>query len=69
MTNNNYPVPIWKKYALTVQEAAEYFGVGEKRIRIITHNNRNANYLLWNGSKVLIKRVRFEEYLDSITYL
>ena len=69
MNNKTPSVPIWKKYALTVQEAAEYFGVGEKRIRIITHNNRNANYLLWNGSKVLIKRVRFEEYLDSITYL
>ena len=26
-------VPVWEKYMLTVQEASQYFGIGEKKIR------------------------------------
>ena len=29
----NVIVPIWEKYALTIAEAARYFGIGENRIR------------------------------------
>lgn len=29
---SNDTVSIWKKYALTIQEAAKYFGIGEKRL-------------------------------------
>ena len=28
-------VPIWEKYMLTVDEAAQYFGIGEKKIRML----------------------------------
>ena len=27
--------PVWEKYALTVSEAAAYFGIGEKKLRSI----------------------------------
>lgn len=27
------PVPIWQKYALTLEEAAEYFGIGISKLR------------------------------------
>jgi len=33
-TNTTKPyVPVWEKYALTIYEAAEYFGIGEHRLR------------------------------------
>ena len=28
-------VPIWEKYMLTVDEAVQYFGIGEKKIRML----------------------------------
>ena len=65
MANEIY-VPIWNKYALTVCEAAEYFGIGEKKLRRIIQDNRYAEYLLWIGSRVEIKRELFEKYLDDI---
>ena len=26
-------VPLWKKYALTLSEAAQYFGIGERKLQ------------------------------------
>ena len=28
-------IPIWEKYMLTVDEAVQYFGIGEKKIRML----------------------------------
>lgn len=37
---NVLSVPIWEKYMLTVDEAVQYFGIGEKKIRnLIAENN------------------------------
>ena len=42
-TNNTKPyVPIWEKYALTIYEAVEYFGIGEHRLRTLIKENRHA---------------------------
>ena len=57
--------PIWRKYALTVQEAAIYFGIGEKRIRQIIKHYPYESFILEVGSHVMIKRVLFEKYLDD----
>ena len=27
------PVPIWHKYSLSIEEAAQYYGIGVKRLR------------------------------------
>ena len=59
-------VLIKDKYCLTVEEAAVYFNIGEKSLRIVIDNNLNADYLLYVGVKVLIKRKLFETYVDSI---
>ena len=32
-------VPIWEKYMLTVDEAVQYFGIGEKKIRMLISEN------------------------------
>lgn len=62
-------IPVWEKYALTIYEAAEYFGIGEHRLREIVRQDRHAEYVLWIGVKVEIKRKLFEEYLNQINAL
>ena len=59
-------VPIWKKYTLTVQEAAMYFRIGENKIRSLIAENRDADFILWNGNRPQIKRKKFEEYVDRL---
>lgn len=57
--------PIWLKYSLSIQEAADYFGIGEKRLRQFVAENEGADFLLEIGSHIKIKRRRFEAYLDE----
>lgn len=57
-------VAIENKYALTVKEAAEYFNIGEHRIRELT-DRKDCPFVLWVGSKRLIKRNVFEKYLEK----
>lgn len=64
--NNDLKVPIWQKYTLTIEEAAAYFRIGENKLRIIISQNPNAEYLLWNGNRVQIKRVLFEKFIDGL---
>lgn len=59
-------VPIWQKYTLTIEEAAAYFRIGENKLRIMISQNPNAEYLLWNGNRVQIKRVMFEKFIDGL---
>jgi len=58
-------VPIWAKYSLTITEAAEYYGIGEKRLRSIIAENPNADFVLEIGTHIRIKRKLFEDYLDQ----
>lgn len=57
-------MPFWEQYALTIEEAASYFRIGEKKLRQIANDNIDADFLLWVGTRVLIKRELFEKYLD-----
>lgn len=57
-------VPVWEKYTLTIEEAASYFRIGETKLRRIVSENRNADFLLWNGNRPQIKRALFERYID-----
>lgn len=58
-------IPYWEKYMLTLREAAEYFHIGEKKLRQIVDENMDADFLLTSGNRIMIKRKRFEEFLDS----
>ena len=60
-------VPIWTKYSLNVSEAANYYGIGTKKIYEIIHDNPGADFLLEIGSHYRIKRVLFERFLDNAT--
>ncbi len=57
-------VPIWEKYTLTIEEAAAYFRVGENKLRKIVSENKDADYVLWNGNRPQIKRKLFEKFID-----
>ena len=52
-------VPIWEKYTLTIEEAAKYFRIGEKKLRKLVEENSDANWLIMNGNRVQIKRRQF----------
>ena len=56
-------VPVWEKSNLTLEEASAYSGIGINKLRKLS-DERNCNFVLWNGSKRLIKRRKLDEYLD-----
>lgn len=66
MTLNKEEIPFWKQYTLTIEEAAKYFHIGEKRLRQIAVEQPDAEFILRNGNRVLIKRKLFEQYIDMI---
>ena len=61
-------VPIHLKFALTLEEAAAYFGIGINRLREIS-NEKNCGFVLFVGTKRLIKRSKSETYLENISTL
>lgn len=56
-------VPIWQKATLTLEEAASYTGIGINKLRNLS-NDENCNFVLWNGSKRLLKREKLEVFLN-----
>ena len=62
-------IPLWAKYALTIPEASEYFHIGYNKLREIVRKDKYAEYLMWNGGRVYIKRKLFEEFLNKTTEL
>lgn len=45
-------IPYWKKYTLSIEEAAAYFRIGENKLRKIVDEDRTADYftLEWKQS-------------------
>ena len=60
-------IPYWERYLLTIREAAEYFHIGEKKLRQIVGENSTADFIIMNGNRAMIKRKAFEQYLDQAT--
>jgi hypothetical protein len=67
MEDNNMKkiVPISEKCLLTLEEAAQYTGLGLQKLRNIS-NSDNCDFVLWNGSKRMLKRKKLEEYLGKL---
>lgn len=57
-------VPIWEKSNLTLEEAAAYSGIGINKLRQIT-NEPGCKFVLWVGTKRLIKRKGLDRYLEN----
>lgn len=64
MSSTVKEVPIWEKSNLTVEEAAAYTGIGINKIREMS-NGDNCPFVLWVGNKRLIKRRKFDEYVEK----
>ena len=64
MTNNVQTVPIHKKLALTIREAAEYSNIGINKIDEMLRTP-NCPFVLFVGKKKLVKRKEFEEFISS----
>lgn len=58
-----YEVPLWERYALTLDEAAAYTGIGTAKLREISNDER-CGFVLWIGSKRMLKRKKLDEYMD-----
>ena len=63
--SNEKSVPVWFKFTLTISEASQYFNIGEKKLRQIVQEDPTAEFILTNGSKVLIKRAAFEQFINE----
>ena len=62
-------IPIWQIYTLSIEEAAEYFRIGQGRLRELAAENPNADFLLSNGNRIQIKRKLFEQFIDEATVI
>lgn len=59
-----HEVPIWEKSNLTLEEAAAYSGIGINKLREIT-NEPGCNFVLFIGTKRLIKRRLLDAYIEK----
>lgn len=57
-------VPIWEKTNLTLEEAAAYSGIGINKLREITNSDR-CDFVLWVGTKRLIKRKQLDKFTEQ----
>ncbi len=57
-------IPIGEKVMLTLEEAASYTGIGINKLRELS-NHENCDFVLWNGTRRLLKRKKLEEYLNN----
>ena len=64
--NKTYEIPYWNKYTLSIEEAAAYFRIGEGKIRKLISENPHADFILWNGNRMQIKRIKFEMFIDKL---
>lgn len=57
-------IPLWEKLNLTLKEASVYSGIGINKLREISEGD-DCDFVIWVGSKRLIKRKEFEKYLNK----
>lgn len=61
-------VPIPQKVTLTIREAAEYSNIGINRIDAMLRSP-NCPFVLYVGTKKLVKRQEFEEYISNQLFI
>ncbi len=59
-------VPIHLKMTLTIKEAAEYSNIGINKIESLLRTP-NCPFVLYVGTKKLLKRKEFEEFISKKT--
>lgn len=56
-------VPVWEKSNLTLEEAAAYSGIGIHKLRELS-DKEDCEFVLWIGTKRLLKRRKLDEYIE-----
>lgn len=56
--------PIWEKACLTIEEAAEYTGIGRTKLRSMLRQKK-CPFSIPNGNQRLIVREKFDAYLKG----
>ena len=64
MANTEIHVPIENKLALTIPEAAEYSNIGQNKIEKLL-KAPGCPFVLFVGSKKLVKRKEFERFVSE----
>ena len=54
MNHTEKTVPVWKKYSLNVSVAAEYYGIGEKRLMRIDDHSASLRVAAGNPDRALL---------------
>lgn len=62
-------IPIKDKCNLTIKEAAEYFSIGEKRIRKLATTTPHCDFVVHSGNRILIRKAEFEAFTKAHSYL
>lgn len=62
----NVDIPVWEKYTLTIEEASAYFRIGEKKLRRLVEEHKNASWLITNGNRIQIKPKQFGKIIDEL---
>jgi excisionase family DNA binding protein len=57
-------VPIFEKTCLTLEEAAAYSGIGINKLRKMS-DKEDCPFVLWNGTKRLLKRKLLDKFLEE----
>lgn len=68
-SNSTILVPIWERFLLTVKEASLYFNIGENKLHKIVNDYIDSDYkfVVQNGSRAMINRKKFEDFLNNTT--
>ena len=61
--NRKFDIPIWRKANLAIEEAAAYSGIGMAKLYEMTESE-DCPFVLWIGSRRMIKRKAFDEYIE-----
>lgn len=60
----SYNVPLWVKPNLSIKEASAYSRIPTSKLYEITER-QDCPFVLWIGSRRMIKRKAFEEYIAN----
>ena len=58
-----FDIPIWRKANLSIEEAAAYSGIGMAKLYEMIESE-DCPFVLWIGSRRMIKRKAFDEYIE-----
>lgn len=62
--NDEMKVPLHQKLTLTIKETAEYSNIGINKIETML-KQPNCPFVLYVGTRKLVKRKEFEEYIRN----